>query len=217
MKIIDKQKDYYDYLQGIFGEDPLAVFDRRGSVVFSKETTPLPFKEIPKGTDGGYYGVITLVCGLVYHKIGFKNLPGEKPSFEEFGSFRITRETNIPIRLKIDYSEYRMDTVIVHSDRKYISESDRRCFPYHFPSGKLLHEDEFFVDGKSRWWDQWQLSYKNPILRSLSLVTIPAETIFEELHEFLLSLNDKPIVDSRTDTEKLESAGFDKKTSFRKM
>ena len=29
MKIISKYKDYYDYLSGIYGEDPLKVLDRR--------------------------------------------------------------------------------------------------------------------------------------------------------------------------------------------
>lgn len=31
MKIISKYKDYYDYLSGIYGEDPKLVLDRRGS------------------------------------------------------------------------------------------------------------------------------------------------------------------------------------------
>ena len=29
MKIISKYKDYYDYLSGIYGEDPLKILDRR--------------------------------------------------------------------------------------------------------------------------------------------------------------------------------------------
>ena len=32
MKIIDNKKDYYDYVSGVNGIDPLAVYDRRGSV-----------------------------------------------------------------------------------------------------------------------------------------------------------------------------------------
>ena len=31
MKIIDRNKDYYDYLQGIYGMDELVVYDRRDS------------------------------------------------------------------------------------------------------------------------------------------------------------------------------------------
>ena len=29
MKILGKYKDYYDYLQGVYGVDPLLTFDRR--------------------------------------------------------------------------------------------------------------------------------------------------------------------------------------------
>ena len=32
MKIIDKNKDYYDYLQGVWGQDPKAIYARTGSV-----------------------------------------------------------------------------------------------------------------------------------------------------------------------------------------
>ena len=42
-------------------------------------------------------------------------------------------------------------------------------------------------------------------------------TVYNQIYNFLLSKKDKKIVDSRTDVQKLESAGFDRKTSFRKM
>ena len=38
MKIIDNKKDYYDYLASIYGIDELVVYDRRGSVTFSKNS-----------------------------------------------------------------------------------------------------------------------------------------------------------------------------------
>lgn len=37
------------------------------------------------------------------------------------------------------------------------------------------------------------------------------------LYEYLSSLRDKPFIDTRSDVQKLESAGFDKKTSFRNV
>ena len=215
MKIIDKRKDYYDYLQGIFGQDPLAVYDRRDSVVFNSNTLPLPLKPIPAGTGNGYYGVLSLLCGLCFHKIYFENLPGEKLQFEEFDTFRVTRETVVPLRLRIEYREYRSD--MIKGDMKFIPNSEKQGFPIRYPRGGALHEDEYFSDGKDKWWKEWHFSYSNPILSSIPLIIVPAETVFEELHEFLLSLNDKKIEDSRTDVQKLESAGFDKKTSFRKM
>ena len=214
MKIIDKRKDYYDYIQGVFGQDPLAVYDRRDSIVFNSDTLPLPLKPIVEGSEEGYYGVITLLCGLVFHRIYFENLPGKKLKFEEFETGRVVREGRVPLRLRIAYNDYREGVRM--ADVKYSHGFEKLGFPVHCPNGRVLHEDEFFVSGKIRWGGS-VLSFDNPILSSIPLMTIPAETIFEEIHEFLLLLNDKKIEDSRTDVQKLESAGFDKKTSFRKM
>ena len=41
MKIIDKKKDYYDYLSGIYGIDDKVVYDRRGAVVLNSEKSLL--------------------------------------------------------------------------------------------------------------------------------------------------------------------------------
>lgn len=42
MKIIDNKKDYYDYLSGIYGMDELAVYDRRGSVMWAQYKDRFP-------------------------------------------------------------------------------------------------------------------------------------------------------------------------------
>ena len=46
---------------------------------------------------------------------------------------------------------------------------------------------------------------------------IPPTEIWQALYEYLSSLRDKPFADTRSDVQKLESAGFDKKTSFRNI
>ena len=215
MKIIDKHKDYYDYLQGIYGQDPLAVYDRKGSVVFNNDTVPGALKPVPASGMKGFRGTITLLCGMVCHRIFFENLPGQKISFEEFDTFRMdARETDIPIRLKIEHFEYEPGAIKTHL--KWTSEAEKHGFPIRYPHGGLCHEDEFFSTGKDKWWHYDSVSFSNPILSSLPLLVLPAEKVFEQVHEFLLSLNDKSITDSRTDVQKLESAGFDKITSFRK-
>ena len=216
MKIIDKRKDYYDYLQGVFGQDPLAVYDRRSSIVFNSNTLPLPLKPVSKDSDVGYYGVIELLCGLVCHNIYFENMPGCKVALEEYETYRVgARETSVPIRLRIGYKAYVSGNY--KTDFKSQPPIFRNGFPVRYRNGGLCHENEYFTDGKEKWWDKWYLCFDNPILGSIPLMIVPAETIFDEIHEFLLSLNDKKVEDSRTDVQKLESAGFDKKTSFRKM
>ena len=215
MKIIDKHKDYYDYLQGIYGQDPLAVYDRRGSVVFNKDTVPVVLRPVPASERKGFIGTITLLCGLVCHRIYFENLPGQKINYEEFDTYRVdARETAVPIRLKIEYFEYEPGKI--KTNLKWTGNAEKHGFPIRYPNGRPCHEDEFFSTEDDRRWHYDSVSFSNPILSSLPLLVLPAEKVFEEVHEFLLSLKDKPITDSRTDVQKRESAGFDKITSFRK-
>ena len=62
-----------------------------------------------------------------------------------------------------------------------------------------------------------QIDYSNnPILTGTFITKIvPPSNIWQALYEYLSSLKNKPFTDTRTDVQKLESAGFDKKTSFR--
>lgn len=57
---------------------------------------------------------------------------------------------------------------------------------------------------------------ENPLLAGSFIASmIPADEIWKALYEYLMSLNDKEIVDNRPDALKIEAAGFDLKTSFR--
>lgn len=59
---------------------------------------------------------------------------------------------------------------------------------------------------------------ENPILKDSFLVQmISADKIWQALYEYIMSLNDKEIIDDRPDTMKIQSAGFDLKTSFRNV
>ena len=58
----------------------------------------------------------------------------------------------------------------------------------------------------------------NPIMAGTWIPSvIPAEEIWNNVTDYLLAIKEKPIIDNRTDIEHIESAGFDKKTSFRNM
>ena len=58
----------------------------------------------------------------------------------------------------------------------------------------------------------------NPIMTGTWIPSvIPAEEIWNNVTDYLLAIKEKPIIDNRTDIEHIESAGFDKKTSFRNM
>ena len=59
---------------------------------------------------------------------------------------------------------------------------------------------------------------ENPILTGTFITKIvPPADIWQALYDYLSSLKDKPFTDTRTDVEKLESAGFNKETSFRNV
>ena len=62
-------------------------------------------------------------------------------------------------------------------------------------------------------------NYKeNPILEGTWIPSlIPAEEVWNNISDYLLSIKEPVIVDSRTDVQHLESHGFDKKTSFRNV
>ena len=56
----------------------------------------------------------------------------------------------------------------------------------------------------------------NPILTETWIPKfISAEDMWNMLYEYISSLNDKEFTDSRTNDQHIESAGFDKKISFR--
>ena len=72
--------------------------------------------------------------------------------------------------------------------------------------------------------NRWRVPRKlvhvsNPILRELAIVRryIPAEFIWNSVYNYICKRKEKEIVDTRTDVQKAESYGFDKKTSFRNV
>lgn len=59
---------------------------------------------------------------------------------------------------------------------------------------------------------------ENPIMDGTWIPSlIPAEEVWNNISDYLLSIKEPPIIDNRTDVQHLESHGFDKKTSFRNV
>lgn len=59
---------------------------------------------------------------------------------------------------------------------------------------------------------------ENPILDGTWIPSmIPAEEVWNNISDYLLSIKEPVIIDNRTDIQHLESHGFDKKTSFRNV
>ena len=222
MKIIDNNKDYYDYLQGIWGQDPKAVFLRTGSRVFGADDRP-PFlaKKLPDNIFA-YQGEILCRCGDMYHYIYFENR-GEDITMEEFFSQKQdTDREEAPLEMAANIRAWKKGCpkyfAVHHSHMRSKEEFIKDAVRYHSGPYYMFHKK--YTDGYAHPYGYHpdEQRFKNPILSSFPMTVIPAEKVFIEIQDFLLSrFEDKTVHDSRTDVEKLESAGFDRKTSFRNV
>lgn len=194
MKIISSFKDYYDYLQGIWGIDEKLILDRTNYF-------PLPFTPPVKTKIQLFIGEY-LVEGIW---IEDKFLYGE--AIEKY---------NIDFVKPRYYIEFR------YWNKKNIY--------YQIPDGKYSHvyvlkEPMYLGDNSPTWKNDTPIlidsclgKHSNPILREYNLASyISPEDIWRWLSEWLSKkiskLETQNII--RTDKEKIESKGFDNKTSFR--
>lgn len=192
MKIIDKKKDYYDYLMGIYGMDEKIVYDRRDSITYDYFCRNRFISDDEMKT----LSAITVRLGNLQYNIeknkeGKWSLPEiikvgpwwncvEKPNPRRLSNVEMKNKNNpISVTFKVNHRGYR--------------NGIRQDFSYY--------------------------TVENPILSSFPAISgfISPETIWEEVYNFISSQYDKPIVDSRTEKQKIESAGFDSKISFRNM
>ena len=199
MKIIDNKKDYYDYLSGIWGIDEKVVFDRRGSKMVEDDV-----KDIKKSPEEwGWFFV-----GEVYVKIGD-------------WVYGFARDSESGEMKKMDKIISGWWTNRVEMDNPV--ESEKLHFKKDMPDSVVgVYYRIYRGDGKSaRYGTGYHRGVKisNPILGQFDFIKkyIPAEEVWQKLYDYISKRNEKEIVDHRNDVEKLESAGFDKKTSFRKM
>ena len=221
MKIIDKNKDYYDYLQGVWGQDPNAVYVRTGSKVFSVEDRPLFLtKEIP-GHVQAWQGEFILYCGNRAHHIYFENSREGIVTERILGRVAERPADAAPLRLECYVKEWDRNCPSFYgihwrnmpSKDQFIARVRERLFG---PTDPFMRKT-FGLKWRSHRFEPIKESYDNPILMSFPLTVIPAEEVFTGIQEFLLSKCDGKFTDNRTDIEKLEAAGFDRKTSFRNI
>ena len=193
MVIISKFKDYYDYLSGIYGEDPKLVLDRR-------------VHEQPY-----FYGsqVITLfICGKIIQGFYDGKTFHYGESLKELGEVRSYRglwnpspNRTVFIKNKDRYSvthEHRVDIDILDDDKKLnIKENCPIIMSSLIYSSKIL---------------------RYPILSKMNVSSVfPPEQIYQMLVQWLSDRisDSEVVVDNRNDVDKLLSKGFDKRESFR--
>ena len=228
MKIIDNKKDYYDYLASIYGIDDLVVYDRRGSVSLNSD------KALPLGME--YY---------FSHRILWQDKPLSNKQYWNLKSIAKQREAKAVKHkygktwkegdvyhfvLEVGYTHYRFEV------ERWIEEGERdRTHVEYTLIDTIKDVQQRYSDVPMcvipcqaqywRWtyeerWEELRSSRRveNPILADTFIPKmIPPTDIWQALYAHLSSLRDKPFTDTRSDVQKLESAGFDKKTSFRNV
>ena len=210
MKIISGgKKDYYDYLVAKFGIDEDIVYDRRdsyvvrpscqGHMLFCKEKyysdKPKEKKKMWHIDDHGkdVYGFVE--AGLILHfvlEIGYCRY-----------LFRVER-----------YLNDNGDVVLSPSLEKKLDGDKKSKHTISIIPCDVVRHYWLKKDDTIRYNMQNEIS--NPILSSTFIPSfIDAEEVYNAIYNYLISIREKPIIDNRNDTLKLESFGFDKKTSFR--
>ena len=251
MKIISKVKDYYDYLSGINGIDPLVVYDRRNYVLLANRNETIP-------SDLDYQlGFEKRTCdkkkSLKYmwrsHRILYDETYMNKPKnnnkkvFE--GELYYMCLLVGFVRCVIECERYLDDSDKVCIDYKIIKKTEfgsigsreQVClYPFNEPCLYPFNEPvilypcscyndyKLVYNGRTLYKDLRKVSEDevrkmmivNPILKDTALASlIPAEEVWSNIYAYLSALNEKVIVDTRTDDCHIVSHGFDLKDSFR--
>ena len=216
MKILTPRnnKDYYDYLTGIYGMDEKTVFDRRKFTILSRLNHPLFTSELLE-----------------------KDAP-KKPSWQWKNKRSPKYEgTKFKCLLEVGLKWFFFEV------ERYLDSDSRVCIDWKLIKEKEITKRQrvvtspitFFTSYCSRESYGWNIGLtkderyhkievndddviSNPILIGTPIPAfIKAEEIYNLLSTYLSSLNDVEIIDIRSDVQKAESAGFDRKTSFRNI
>ena len=213
MKLLVKrgEKDYYDYLQSIYGIDELVVYDRRDSFPIDLSNFYIGyglddiFKKVKDSNDTkrrlvkGYGMKKPILEGRLLHfviEIGYYHY-----------YFKVERYLN-------DNDEVILEPKLI--EKKKVSLDKRLsdcplslCRGWEY--GWRRNMDKFSLPNNYK-----KILVKNPILKNTYIPSfIDAKEVWDNLYEYISSLRDKPFEDTRTNEEHIESHGFDKKISFR--
>jgi hypothetical protein len=216
MRILDKHRDFYDYLAGIYGIDNTVFFDRRGSKKLTQDDLIREFY------DGGdfYDWDNNASSSQVYKKDLYAII---EAGYHQYllRAYNITRR-----KFGTEYScmiIYNGDIELVHtfSDHKHYMESPISMYPvivydYRLEKNKAVSKNLNYSNDIRSYHDKWII--ENPIFIDTKIPSIlDAHTIYVNIFDYISSKADFNIVDTRSDVAKAVDHGFDKKTSFRRM
>lgn len=206
MLIVDKNKDYYDYLSKVYGVDKLVTFDRRGSINLTQEDLRNAVVKEPGWFNKTQYFVLEIGTIQFLFKI-----------------------TNIKKIQERDYTKNLFD--IYDGDWELMKTF---CENYHFGKKEITiapcYVKELYIAKKHKM-EAVITTFKEtclfdrhrgreielPVLKNTIITRIiDPFVIWKELSNYISSKNnDKDIDIKMTDEERAVNHGFDKKYSFR--
>ena len=226
MRIIDNKKDYYDYLSGVYVIDNLIVYDRRGSVPVNPDCISLKGAEyyfsqkilpLDKPISGKHHWEL---MGIAKRRLAETDKHRYSKSWTEGSIYHFILEVgNTHYRFEIERWIDEKNPERLHMEPTLLDTI--KDVPQRYSNAPIC----IITCRAQYWWWHHEVRWEdtkgrieNPILANTFIPKlIPPTEIWQALYDYLSSLKDKPITDSRTDIQKLESAGFDKKTSFRNV
>lgn len=229
MRIIDKNKDFYDYLQGIYPDRRL-VFDRTGSFVLTKQALCGCIPEYARRP--GCF-LLLQVCNtfwLYYARRVQKNdvlvLERQEYNFELVASWKnYNKQRQL---LKLDLIDFSARDVFPNRWAFWMYEDNDKMAAalasVDFAEKKDLlmtavDANNYRVLYDTRWYSNLRTKYRVPILSSSGLVggIDPLEMYLsiEEYLSFEKTASERTESIGLTDRERIENHGFDVKHSFR--
>jgi hypothetical protein len=244
MKILSSYKDYYDYLVGIIGEDPILVLDRRDhqqpDFVQYLEENPIDIEDRPIMSQqdakevkkyqlyiGNYLVEFVVYNHKIYYGEQIKNIPHysiiEGKTMRPYYVDSIENSYGMKFSQLVEcgYFEIGFLENVYGSKRQRVNSFSILSKPVKTKRPKDLPDDIVIALGKHG------ANYTNigycgichyPKLSDLSLgKMVKPEEVYQMIVDYLSEQKSKAEqhIDLRTNVQKIEGKGFDKKTSFR--
>lgn len=217
MKIITPRnnKDFYDYLTGIYGIDEKVVFDRRTFTILKNLDSPI-FSTVKRPHDSkkGYWKYEFDEAENKYFGRPFGSFIY---SLLEAGNhwyiFRTERYLDDYGNVNLDWSFIKKIVLdkMMHSGETPLTFYQNIEYVRNILWIRRLSSIEEIKRSLKN-------GIPNPIIKDTSITSlVKADDVYHGIYAYISSLYDIDYIDNRNDVQKLESAGFDKKTSFRKI
>lgn len=218
MRIISKNKDYYDYLVGYYGLDNSMVYVRNIEPNITPELLIYNENQLSQHTFSicnRFYTVYEL-NKTFYHTIDelieLDEILKERKIDKYFikGNY-FPIQKSIEAKAKTKWEGENGKSLVNITTRQPVLMKVRSSL------GEIIYteypKNAIFYDSNKKQESYWGI----PLLYPFGFATwYPPEYMYQKIYEFISWTKDNPeIPNKQTDLEKLESHGFDKKVSFR--